>query len=426
MNVSATSSQSNIAIRNLDALLEVATQMGEVIELDELLKLIVAKTTSVMDAERSSLFCYDPQSNELWSRIAEGLGNEEIRFPAEQGIAGETLSTRKIINIPNAYEDSRFNPSFDEATGFKTRSVLSVPLITASGNVVGVVQVLNKSNGEPFSPDDEKLLMALGTQAAIALQRAQYILIQLEQQKTHEALRLAAEIQMNMLPKNDEPFLKEKQLEVASYLKPAKEVGGDFYDYFLVDDNHLALVAADVSDKGVPAALFMAITKTLIKSVSRTGLEPGQILREVNDNLLLQNDSGMFVTVFLGIIDLSTGEVVYANGGHGLPYQVGPSGEVTKFEAVGGIALGVTDTIEFGSGKTTLAPGNFLVTYTDGVNEAMDEAGAEYGYDRLEKLLQQNFDSCAIMVQTMLDDVEAFVKKAPQSDDLTLLAYRQK
>jgi sigma-B regulation protein RsbU (phosphoserine phosphatase) len=168
----------------------------------------------------------------------------------------------------------------------------------------------------------------------------------------------------------------------------------------------------------------MAITKTLIKSVSRTGLEPGQILREVNDNLLLQNDSGMFVTVFLGIVDLSTGEVAYANAGHGIPYQVSPSGVVTKFEAVGGIALGVTDTIEFGTGKTLLAPGNFLVTYTDGVNEAMDDQGAEYGYGRLEELLQHKFDSSAMMVQAILDDVEAFVQKAPQSDDLTLLVYR--
>ncbi len=422
--MSTSPTQSNIANRNLDALLEVATQMGAVIDLDELLELIVTKTTSVMDAERSSLFCYDPQTNELWSRIAEGLDSAEIRFSAKQGIAGETVSTQKIINIPNAHEDDRFNPAFDASTGFVTKSILSVPLITTDGNVVGVVQALNKSNGEPFSSDDEKLLLALGTQAAIALQRAQYIQIQLEQQKTHEALRLAAEIQMNMLPKSDEAFLKEKQLDIASYLKPAKEVGGDFYDYFMVDEDHLALVAADVSDKGVPAALFMAITKTLIKSVARTGLKPGQILREVNENLLMQNDAGMFVTVFLGIVDLSTGDVIYANGGHGLPYQVSPSGEATKFEAVGGIALGISDMIEFGSGRTVLAPGNFLVTYTDGVNEAMDPVDAEYGYDRLESLFKQNFDSSAMMVQTILDDIEAFVNNAPQSDDLTLLVYR--
>ncbi|MCH7574959.1 MAG: SpoIIE family protein phosphatase [Candidatus Marinimicrobia bacterium] len=422
--MSSPSSQTDIAIRNLDALLEVATQIGAVIDLDELLELIVSKTTSVMDAERSSLFCYDPQTNELWSRVAEGLGSEELRFPAEQGIAGETLTTRKIINIPNAYEDARFNPSFDKATGFKTRSVLSVPLITAGGNVVGVVQVLNKSNGEPFGPDDEKLLMALGTQAAVAIQRSQLVQVQLEQQKTHEALRLAAEIQMNMLPRNDEAFLKQKRLEVASYLKPAKEVGGDFYDYFLVDENHLAVVMGDVSDKGIPAALFMAITKTLIKSVARNGLKPDQVLRQVNDDLLLQSDSGMFVTIFLGIIDISSGEVAYANGGHGSPYQVTPSGDVVKFQPVPGIALGVTDAIEFGAGMTHLATGNYLVTYTDGVNEAMDEDGAEYGYGRLEELLNQKFDSSTLVIEAILDDVDAFVQKAPQSDDLTVLVYR--
>ena len=418
--------QPDIAVRNLNALLEVATQMGKVIDLDELLELIVTKTTSVMDAERSSLFCYDPQTHELWSKIAEGLGSEELRFPAEQGIAGETLVTRKIINIPNAYQDSRFNASFDESTGFTTRSVLSAPLITGEGDVAGVVQVLNKTSGEPFSPDDEKLLMALGTQAAVALQRSQLFQVQLEQQKTHEALRLAADIQMNMLPRDDEPFLSRKNLEVASYLRPAKEVGGDFFDYFLVDDGHLALVIGDVSDKGIPAALFMAITKTLIKSVARTGLKPDQILRQVNNDLLLQNESGMFVTIFLGIVDLNSGEVAYANAGHGHPYQVRTSGEVIKFEAVDGIALGVTDMIDFGAGVAHLTPGSFLVAYTDGVNEAMDAEDAEYGYERLEALLHKKMENSTSLVQAMTSDVESFVKQAPQSDDLTVLVYRHR
>ncbi len=424
--MAAAAPQPDIAIRNLNALLEVATQMGKVIDLDELLELIVTKTTAVMDAERSSLFCYDPQTHELWSKIAEGLGSGEIRFPAEQGIAGETLATRKIINIPNAYQDSRFNASFDEATGFRTRSVLSAPLITGEGDVAGVVQVLNKTSGEPFSADDEKLLMALGTQAAVALQRAQLFQVQLEQQKTHEALRLAADIQMNMLPRDDEPFLARKNLEVASYLRPAKEVGGDFFDYFLVDDDHLALVIADVSDKGIPAALFMAITKTLIKSVARTGLKPDQILRQVNDDLLQQNEAGMFVTIFLAIVDLNSGEVAYANAGHGHPYQVTTSGEVIKFEAVGGVALGVTDMIDFDAGVALLAPGSFLVAYTDGVNEAMDADDAEYGYERLEALLHKKMADSASLVRAITDDVETFVKQAPQSDDLTVLVYRHR
>ena len=424
--MAAASPQPDTAIRNLNALLEVATQMGQVIDLDELLELIVTKTTSVMDAERSSLFCYDPQTHELWSKIAEGLGSEELRFPAEQGIAGETLATRKIINIPNAYLDSRFNPSFDEATGFTTRSVLSAPLITGEGDVAGVVQVLNKTSGEPFSSDDEKLLMALGTQAAVAIQRSQLFQVPLEPQKTQEALRLAADIQMNMLPRDDEPFLSRKNIEVASYLRPAKEVGGDFFDYFLVDEDHLALVIADVSDKGIPAALFMAITKTLIKSVTRTGLKPDQILRQVNDDLLLQNDSGMFVTIFLAIVDLSSGEVAYANAGHGHPYQVTSSGEVIKFEAVGGIALGVTDMIEFGAGVVHLTSGSFLVAYTDGVNEAMDAEDAEYGYERLEALLHNKIENCASLLQAITSDVESFVKQAPQSDDLAVLVYRHR
>ena len=147
-------------------------------------------------------------------------------------------------------------------------------------------------------------------------------------------------------------------------------------------------------------------------------------MRQVNNDLLLQNESGMFVTIFLGIVDINSGEVAYANAGHGHPYQVTSSGDVIQFEAVNGIALGVTDMIEFGAGTAQLAPGSFLVTYTDGVNEAMDAGEAEYGYDRLGNMLQNKFDNCAIMVRAILDDVESFVQKAPQSDDLTLLVYR--
>ncbi len=412
-------------VRNLNALLEVAKALGGEMQLDNLLPVIIQKTTEVMDADRSSLFIYDSENNELWSKVAEGLDAKEIRFPVGIGIAGDVAKTLKTSNIQDAYKDERFNPDFDKKTNYRTKSVLCMPMLNNEGELVGVVQVLNKKDGGAFDDQDENLLEALSVQAAVAIQRAQLLEAFVEKQRIQESLKLAADIQMGMLPKEFPAFPDREDFDLFASIIPAKEVGGDFYDFFLIDEDHLCFVIGDVSGKGVPAALFMAVTKTHVAASTIPGVEPSDILFRANNELCKENDQGMFCTIFYGILNTKTGEVHYSNGGHNPPYIVREDGTNEQVEGTMGIALGVMDEMDFGVNTLTLKKGESMYLYTDGVNEAMDIGGNEYSYERLEEFLtstagQQTTD----IVGGSLSDIESFVGNAEQSDDITVLMVK--
>ena len=412
-------------VRNLNALLEVSRALGAEMHLDNLLPVIIHKTTEVMDAERSSLFIYDPDSDELWSKVAEGMDEKTIRFPAGVGIAGDVAKTLKTANIPDAYDDSRFNPEFDKQSDFKTKSVLCMPMTTRKGELIGVVQVLNKTDGGTFQESDEKLLEALCIQAGVAIVRARLTEAFLEKQRIEESLKLAADIQMGMLPSTFPAFPERNDFDLFAGIIPAKEVGGDFYDFFLVDKKHLCFVIGDVSGKGIPAALFMALTKTQIKASSSRRRTPGDILFRANNDLCHENESSMFCTLFYGIMNTETGEVTYANAGHNPPYIIEKGVEPVQIESTGGIALGVMEEIEFESATFNVSQGDSFFLYTDGVNEAMNEADEEYSYERLEDYLKENSTgSITDMVNKNQESVKEFAGTAPQSDDITVLALR--
>ena len=412
-------------VRNLNALLEVSRALGAEMHLDSLLPVIIHKTTEVMDAERSSLFIYDPDSDELWSKVAEGMDKKTIRFPAGVGIAGDVAKTLETANIPDAYDDTRFNPEFDKQSNFKTKSVLCMPMTTRKGELIGVIQVLNKTDGGKFQEGDEKLLEALCIQAGVAIVRARLTEAFLEKQRIEESLKLAADIQMGMLPSTFPAFPERNDFDLFAGIVPAKEVGGDFYDFFLIDKKHLCFVIGDVSGKGIPAALFMALTKTQIKASSSRRRTPGDVLYRANNDLCHENESGMFCTLFYGIMNMETGEVTYANAGHNPPYIINKNSEPVQIESTGGIALGVMEEMEFESATFTASKGDSIFLYTDGVNEAMNEADEEYSYEKLEDYLKENSNgSITDMVNGNLDSVKEFAGSAPQSDDITVLAIR--
>ena len=412
-------------VRNLNALLEVSRALGAEMHLDSLLPVIIHKTTEVMDAERSSLFIYDPDSDELWSKVAEGMDEKTIRFPAGVGIAGDVAKTLETANIPDAYDDPRFNPEFDKQSNFKTKSVLCMPMTTRKGELIGVIQVLNKTDGGTFQEGDEKLLEALCIQAGVAIVRARLTEAFLEKQRIEESLKLAADIQMGMLPSTFPAFPERNDFDLFAGIITAKEVGGDFYDFFLIDKKHLCFVIGDVSGKGIPAALFMALTKTQIKASSSRRRTPGDILFRANNDLCHENESSMFCTLFYGIMNTETGEVTYANAGHNPPYIINKNSEPVQIESTGGIALGVMEEMEFESATFTASKGDSIFLYTDGVNEAMNEADEEYSYKRLEDYLKENSTgSITDMVNRNLESVKEFAGTAPQSDDITVLALR--
>ncbi|MEN6349592.1 MAG: LytS/YhcK type 5TM receptor domain-containing protein [Syntrophomonas sp.] len=250
-----------------------------------------------------------------------------------------------------------------------------------------------------------------------------------ETQRTKELieseLSVAREIQMSIVPKIFPAFPERPEFDVFAILEPAKEVGGDLYDFFLLDDDHLCFTVGDVSGKGVPASLFMAVTKTLIKAKADIKLGPDEILYQVNNELCKDNDSGMFVTEFLGILTISSGEVVFSNGGHNLPYLLRKDGAVEALPKIPGMALGVMEDVGYVDANIRLDAGDSLVLYTDGVTEAMNPAGELLSEARLENILRESDCKTALdEVQHILQSTRQFVNGASQSDDITILAIK--
>ena len=245
-------------------------------------------------------------------------------------------------------------------------------------------------------------------------------------ERIESELSIASEIQRGILPNIFPPFPDRSDFNLFATLKPAREVGGDLYDFFMLDEEHLCFSVGDVSGKGVPAALFMTITQTLVKT--RAGLDPAAALARVNNDLARDNPSLMFVTLFLGILNLATGELSYCNAGHNPPYRLRPgkaAGAVEALPTTDGIALGVMADYDFAGAKVRLEPGDTLFIFTDGVTEAANSELELFGETRLEKLLAglSATPPRGLADQVMLA-VERFAGEAPQADDITMLVIR--
>jgi sigma-B regulation protein RsbU (phosphoserine phosphatase) len=237
-----------------------------------------------------------------------------------------------------------------------------------------------------------------------------------------QELGVAAQMQDSILPKT---FPKHPQYGLYAWMTPAKEVGGDFYDFFQVEDDRFAVVVADVSGKGVPAALFMMVSRTLVKGSALGEREPVKCITEVNQLLYEQNKESMFVTMFYAVLDPASGLLEYVNGGHNLPCLVKPSGEVTWLPGDSGIVLGVIDEFPYQQHSMQLEEGDVVFFYTDGVTEAMDEAGNQFGDDTLLEVLGKAAGADPEdMTRQVVDAVHEHAGGAPQSDDLTCLALR--
>ncbi len=243
-----------------------------------------------------------------------------------------------------------------------------------------------------------------------------------EKERIGAELNVATQIQADMLPRIFPAFPERGEFDIYATMDPAKEVGGDFYDFFLIDDDHLAMVMADVSGKGVPAALFMVIAKTLIKNRAQMGGTPAQILADVNDQLCEGNEAGLFVTVWLGILEISTGKGMAANAGHEHPAIRRGSGSFELVKYRHSPALATMEGIRFREHEFRLEPGDALYVYTDGVTEATNKHNVLFGEERtLEALNRGPTAKPQTILETVKQTIDAFVGDAVQFDDITML-----
>jgi sigma-B regulation protein RsbU (phosphoserine phosphatase) len=253
----------------------------------------------------------------------------------------------------------------------------------------------------------------------------QAALLESENRRMEDELNIGREIQMSMVPQTFPPFPERNEFSIYAELHPAREVGGDFYDFFFIDENRICLCVGDVSGKGVPAALFMAVTQTLIKARAMDDISTASIISRVNDELSGDNPASMFVTVFIAIMNVKTGEVVYTNAGHNPPYIIRKDCSVEPIDDRHGPVIGALSGMTYKESRANLYHGDTIFMYTDGVTEAMDENNNLYSEKRLAELLSsQECASIKLMVEMVKQSVEQFQGKAEQFDDITILAVQ--
>ncbi|MCA1743439.1 MAG: SpoIIE family protein phosphatase [Desulfovibrionales bacterium] len=238
-------------------------------------------------------------------------------------------------------------------------------------------------------------------------------------------LNLAREIQMSMLPQKLPSFTGDVGVDLFAYLEPAREVGGDLYDYFMLDEDHLCFTVGDVSDKGMPASLYMAIARTLVQSHSAKETSPATIMTRVNNGLSKDNPKSMFVTMIIGILNIRTGKLRYANAGHNLPIVMRKNGESSFVKGISGPVAGAVEGIDYKELSIDLKPGDGLFLYTDGITEAMNKSQELFSDERLLEHAKMDKDSNSRdFVRDIGDSVFKFSDGAPQSDDITMLMLR--
>ena len=250
-----------------------------------------------------------------------------------------------------------------------------------------------------------------------------------EKERIGAELDVAKHIQASMLPCIFPAFPDRPEIDIYATMEPAKEVGGDFYDFFMVDDRHLAIVMADVSGKGVPAALFMVIGKTLIKDHTTPGRDLGKVFTEVNNLLCEANSEELFITAFEGVLDLVTGEFVYVNAGHEMPFICKAGGDFAPHKIRAAFVLAGMEGMRYRAGSMTLEPGDKIFQYTDGVTEATNANNELYGMGRLEAVLNRVKEAMPHQIlPAVKHDIDEFVGEAPQFDDITMLCleYRSR
>lgn len=410
-------------VQELNAMRTVSEVMTSNIQLDDLLSLILNKLITTIGAERGTIFLVDEARGELWSRVLlDEVGPlSEIRVKIGEGFAGIAAATGQIINIPDAYADPRFNPQVDKLTGFQTRSILTAPMFNPQQKIIGVVQLLNKHGG-PFAFRDERLLAAMASQAAISIENARLYQQEIQQQLINRELETAYAIQASFLP---DVLPQVEGWDIGAVWRPIRSVAGDFYDFYRLDEDRLAVVIADVSGKGIPAALFMALSVTVLRFGMSLHLSPEEVIRRANEIIINEQRSKMFATTFVGYIDLNGGAMQFASGGHNPPLiyraALGRCEEVTS----SGVAVGLFKGAGFAGAEARLAPGDVMVLYTDGITEVIDTDEEEFGEDRLQALIVEHAALPAQdLADLILETITDFAGEQELFDDATLVVVK--
>ena len=414
-------------VQELSSLIEVSIIINSSLNPDRVIQLVMEKAKSVMNAEATSVFLVNNEIDKLECEVAIGKVGEKVlrkfQLARGQGVAGWVWENKKPLIVKDVSKDTRFFSGVDEISGFKTRSLIAVPLMVQD-NVIGVAEVINRADGKNFTNQDIDLFSTFGRQVALAIDNAKMHKLALEQERLRQQLEAAREIQQSFMPQVL-PSSSSNRFQLAASNITADAVGGDFYDAILLDDRRLGLLIGDVSGKGVPAALHMARMMNDFRFFVQQKENPHDLLQLLNDTLVDRGHPGMFITMQFALINLDNGIVSFANAGH-LPVLLVKSQNPQAVQVRGeqGAPLAISKNIEFKTVQFSLQKGDFLFFYTDGLIEMRNRAGQQFSLERLIAESSQNWPSAQAFLHQIIAHVLDYTDQFPRHDDVTAMAFQ--
>jgi phosphoserine phosphatase len=368
----------------LRRVLEVTRKLSAPFDLDNMLTEVVDAARNVLDADRGTVFLYDEEADELVVRVATELGH--IRIPADKGIVGESAQTRKLINVPDCYADERFNRAIDKETGYRSRCMLTIPLIGFEESLVGVLQILNKNSGV-FDEQDEFVASALAAQAAVVLHRARIIETMIATERLDREITVARDVQMGTLPKE---MPEMGGYGFAGAFSPTDQTGGDLYDFVPLSDGRLFLLMGDATGHGIGPALSATQVRAMLRVALRLNASLDDVFVHTNDQLVEDLPEDRFVTAFFGLLDTKT---------HSLKFHSAGQGPILHYHAAGN---------------------KYIYEYEN-------EQGVQFGQQGVAKVIDSMPGALAKdLVPAIMKAARAHGGNAPQADDITILLVRRR
>lgn len=402
-------------------ILEVTRKLAAPFDLDTMLAEVVNATREVLNADRGTVFLYDETTDELVVRVGTGL--DHIRIPADKGIVGESAQSRELINVPDCYMDDRFNRAIDKQTGYRSRCMLTIPLIGYEDSLVGVLQILNKNDGV-FDEQDEYVAQALAAQAAVVIHRAKITEAMIASERLDREITVARDVQMGTLPKE---MPKLAGYDFGGAYAPTDQTGGDLYDFVPVGENKLFLLMGDATGHGIGPALSATQVRAMLRVALRLGSSLDDAFMHINDQLCDDLPDDRFVTGFFGLLDGVAHRVDFHSGGQGpIMHFHAATGEYDWHPATT-FPLGYMPQSDLGAPiSIALEPGDIFGLISDGIYEYESESGTQFGQQGVADIVSNNLDSGA---QELVDEIMRATRQhgglTPQADDMTIVLAKR-
>lgn len=416
-----TGDRTQLEAQALNRILEVTRKLAAPFDLETMLEEVVNAARTILDADRGTVFLYDDESDELVVKVATELGT--IRIPADKGIVGESAQKRVLINVPDCYADERFNQAIDKQTGYRSRCMLTLPLIGYEDSLIGVLQILNKNNGV-FDEQDEYVATALAAQAAVVLHRVKMTEKLIVSEKLDREITVARDVQMGTLPKK---MPSVSGYDIAGTFTPTDQTGGDLYDFIPVTDDQVFLLMGDATGHGIGPALSATQVRAMLRVALRLGADLIDAFTHINNQLVEDLPDDRFVTAFFGLLDANTHTVRFHSGGQGPIMHFHAAHGSFDWHEPSTFPLGYMNQTDLQEAKVIeMAPGDILGLISDGIYEYENPEGVQFGQAGLSKIIDKHGDaSMDELVKTVMQAAYDHGGPVPQADDITIVLIRR-